>query len=57
MANIVKGVDDLEGTLGQRARILDGNENAVEDPTGGQGPAAKIKALAATGQKNESETG
>ena len=57
VADIVKGVNDLEGTLGQRAGILDGNQNAVEDATGGQGPAAKINALAASGQKNESETG
>jgi hypothetical protein len=57
MADIVKGVDDLEGALGQCARILDRNQNTVEDPTGGQRPAAKIKALAASGQKNESETG
>ena len=57
MADIVKRVDDLERTLGQSAGILDGNQDAVEDPAGGQSPAAKIIALAASGQNNENEAG
>jgi hypothetical protein len=35
MADVVEGVDDLEGTFGQSAGILDRNENAVKDPAGG----------------------
>ena len=57
MTDIVKGVDDLERTLGQSAGILDRNQNAVEDPAGGQSPAAKIIALAASGQNNEYKAG
>jgi hypothetical protein len=57
MTDIVIGVDDLEGTFGQSPGILDRNQNAVEDPTRGQSPAAEIVALAASGQNNESETG
>ena len=56
MADIVMGVDDGEGTLGEGARVLDRNQNAVEDPTGGQSPAAEIIAFAASGQNHESET-
>ena len=51
MADIVIGVDDLERTLGQSAGVLDRNQYAVEDSAGGQSPAAKVIALAASGQK------
>ena len=57
VADIVMGIDDLQRALGQGARVLDRNQYAVEDSAGGQSPAAKVIALAASGQKNEYKAG
>jgi hypothetical protein len=45
----------LQASLGQRTRILDGNQHAVENSAGGQSPAAKVIALTTSGQNNENK--
>jgi hypothetical protein len=57
VSDIVESIDDLQASLGQRAGILHGNQHAVENSAGGQRPAAKVKALATSGQKNAYKTG
>ena len=57
VADVVIGIDDLERALGQGAGVLDGNQYAVQDPAGGKCPAAKVIALAASGQEYEYRAG
>src|SRR5581483_8404772 len=50
VADVVIAVHDFERALGEGAGILDGDEDAIDEPAGGQRTACKVGGFATTRQ-------